>query len=81
MRTRIPSDYLLGKTQARQAEVKRLWKLENQLMEELKQVINRLLEDADKTSESDYDKLGWPYWRADRDGYKRALERVRLLLP
>jgi len=34
----------------------------------------------DTSPVSDYDKASWPFFRADRDGYERALTEVLQLL-
>jgi len=43
--------------------------------------LEKMLESKVKRlTEKDYDKASWAYWRADVDGYNRALEEVRSLI-
>lgn len=52
-----------------------------QLAEEAFEVVREILEDKVKElKEKDYDKPSWPFWRADVDGYNRALKEVISLL-
>lgn len=78
---RIPTEYLAGKTRDQQAEIKRLWKLNNELMNVFREVVERKAAAAEATLERDYDRPGWPYWRAAQDGTIRALYDILTLLP
>lgn len=46
--------------------------------------LSELLDDLDqqclKTSKSDYDKPGWPYYRADLDGQRRMISKLKQLI-
>lgn len=78
---KIPIEYLSGLTLERQAELKRLWRLNNELMGALKSVVENKLAQEEGTSDKDYTNPGWPYYRADKDGYIRALRYILNLIP
>ena len=40
-----------------------------------------LREKLPKSKEEDYDKASWAYYRANQDGYERALREVLAILP
>ena len=40
-----------------------------------------LREKLPKIKEEDYDRASWAYYRADQDGYERALREVLAILP
>lgn len=50
------------------------------VLERLSSILKESLEVADKSTTSDYDKASWPYYAADRNGYKKALREVLELL-
>lgn len=51
------------------------------LADEALEVLREILEGKIKElKEKDYDKASWPFWRADVDGYNRALKEVISLL-
>lgn len=81
MERNIPSDYLIGKTEREKAAVKRLWKADAPILDEIRTIVRRKSEELERTSPTDYNINNWPYYRADRDGYRRALEDVLQLLP
>lgn len=78
---RIPTEYLAGKTREQQAEIKRLWKLDQPLLNIFRDIIKRKLDAHEVSLERDYDRPGWPYWRASQDGVIRSLYDVLSLLP
>jgi len=44
--------------------------------------LDQILKEKEPVSdEADYDKASWPYYRADQDGYSRALKDIRKLFP
>lgn len=77
----IPTDYLAGLTKDQQAELKRLWRLNNPLMIALEDVLKKRLEELNRVSQKDYDRPGWPFWRAARDGSLEELQRILELFP
>lgn len=81
MNNRIPTEYLAGLTLEKQAEIKRIWKLHNPLMVRLKEVLEKQLESVQISNEKDYDRPGWPYWRANQDGQIQMLLTILQLLP
>jgi hypothetical protein len=78
---KIPVEYLSGLTNAEQAEIKRIWKLHNPLMEALYKVLNTKLEQEQTITMREYDLPNWPYRRAAKDGYIQALQIIINLLP
>lgn len=48
--------------------------------ERLKEILNKRLQEAQKTSEADYESPSWAYKQADQNGYTRALEYVLNLI-
>ena len=78
---KITTEWLAGLTQEQQAEMRRLWKLSNPLMDRLGAVLEKRLDGLKQISSSEYDRPSWPYWRADRDGQIRAIETILEILP
>lgn len=77
----IPTEYLAGLTKDQQVELKRIWKLDNPLLKALKKVIEKRIIEITKISQKDYDRPGWPFWRASRDGNLESLQQILELFP
>lgn len=60
---------------------KKRWYASKDLLDIIKKVIENRERDKGKSRATDYDKASWPYFAADREGYKRALEEIKILLP
>ena len=67
------------------AESKKKFKAEYEaakyLMEPLRKVINNRIKELETSLKEDYTMAGWPYYRADKDGSRRAYEDILKLLP
>ena len=67
------------------AESKKKFKAEYEaakyLMEPLRKVISKRIEELKSSTKEDYKIAAWPYYRADKDGSIRAYEDVLKLLP
>ena len=81
MKDKITTEWIAGLTQEQQAEMRRLWKLSNPLLDRLNVVLQKRLTDLREISGQSYDRPGWAYWRADRDGQIRAIESILEILP
>jgi len=77
----IQSELLTGLTVEEKEEVKRLWTLHNLLSAAQRRVLEKRLNRMLISKEADYNISNWPMWRADQDGYVRALTDVLKLIP
>lgn len=50
------------------------------LADELIRILEEELEAFSKSTEEDYEKASWPYFRADRDGQERQLRKTLKLM-
>jgi len=44
-------------------------------------ILEHKLNDVHKASKPDYLDAGWPYKAADRNGYERAIQEIRSIIP
>lgn len=49
-------------------------------LDRLREILEGKLQAVNTTSPKDYDKAAWPYYQADKNGEKRALEDILKLL-
>ncbi len=51
--------------------------LADKVLSRLSEILNEKLK---KVSDKDFDKAGWPYYRAYQDGYNKALDEINELI-
>lgn len=62
------------------AEFRQKWASARQVLEVLKQAIEKKELEKRKGKAEDYDKPSWAYYAADKNGYLRAVEEIKNLL-
>lgn len=49
------------------------------LLERLETIVDKWILEEEQSSKTDYDSPSWAYRAADKEGYKRALRKIKLL--
>jgi hypothetical protein len=53
----------------------------SRLFTRLKAIIEEMERQAEETTSDDYTDAAWPFKQADRNGQKRALRKIKEILP
>ena len=75
------SELFVGMNEQEKQKFKAEYKAAQYLMEPLKKILQKRIDELNINNKSEYEKPSWPYLRADKDGSKRAYEEILKLLP
>jgi len=49
------------------------------ILERLEHIVDKWITDEEQSSKTDYESPSWAYRAADKEGFKRALRKIKLL--
>lgn len=71
--------WITGLTEAEKEDMINRVKRSRIILERLDTIIDKWISEEEQSSKTDYDSPSWAYRAADKEGYKRALRKIKLL--
>lgn len=78
---RISTEWFHGLGPEDQQDLERTWRNSTYILDKLKAILQRRINELESDKEDDYNNPQWPVLRADRNGQLRQLKKTISLLP